>query len=56
MSVGIMLNEIGHFRPFSHIIPFLSQKWFKVQELWNIEWVKSIFPSYLTLIVVDEDL
>ena len=51
-----MLNEIGHFRPFSHICSFFSQKWFKVKELWKIEWDKSIFPSHLSIIVVDQDL
>ena len=39
MSGGIVLNEIGHLRPFS-IISFLSQTWFKVKKLWKIEWDK----------------
>ena len=56
MSVGIVLNEMGHFRPFSHICSFFPQKWFKVKELLKIEWDKSFFPLYLTIIVVDQDL
>ena len=51
-----MLNEIGHFRPFSYICSFLSRKWYKVKELLKIEWGKSFFPLYLTIIVVDQDL
>ena len=55
MSMGIVLNEMGHFRPFSHICSFFSRKWFTVKELLKIEWDKSFFPLYLTIIVVDQD-
>ena len=30
MSVGIVRNEIGNFRPFSQFGSFFSQKWLKV--------------------------
>ena len=56
MSVGIGCNEMGHFRSFSHICSFFSQKWLKCKELWKIEWQKSIFSLHLTIVVVDQDL
>ena len=40
MSVGIVLNEMSQFRPFSNICSFFARKWFKVKELWKIEWDK----------------
>ena len=33
MSVGIVRNEIGNFRPFSQISSFFTQKWFKVYKI-----------------------
>ena len=56
MSVGIVRNEIGNFRPFSKISSFFSQKWFKVYKFWKNDWKKSIFPKNLTIIIVDGDL
>ena len=41
---------LGHFHSF------FPQKWFKSEELWIFEHEKSIFPLYLTKIVVDQDL
>ena len=56
MSVGIVCNEIGNFRPFSKIRSFFSQKWFKVYKFWKNDWKKSNFPTNLTIIIVDGDL
>ena len=43
MSVGIVRNEIGNFRPFSKISSFFSQKWFKVYKFWKNDLNKLIF-------------
>ena len=53
-----MHDEIGHFRPFSHInvSSFFSQKWLNVEKLWKVEQDKPIFPTYLDILVVDQDL
>ena len=56
MSVGIVHNEIGNFRPFSKISSFFSQKWFKVYKFWKNDWKKSIFSKNLTIIIVDGNL
>ena len=49
MSVGIVRNEIGNFRPFSKISSFFSQKWFKVYKFWKNDLNKLIFYKKILL-------
>ena len=44
MSVGIVRNKIGNFRPFSQISSFFTQKWFKVYKFRKMTGTSQFFP------------
>ena len=47
MSVGIVCNEIGNFRPYSKISSFYSQKWFKVYNFGKMTGRSQFFQQIL---------